>query len=141
MDQVQDYGYASKNPWIYCLKTVLPDVVRHKYRLIDGKAVVGTLSLKRRLPTVKEYDKLIEEKKAELGLNKRSFDSGDVTPGQFDENRKVNESLLKRLQGSRAERTTLIERGQMMSVKEGGYLGPLEDGIDRTPPGTKPGKE
>lgn len=133
MDQVQDYGYANKNPWIYCPKDLTPDVPRHKYRVMNGKEVVGTLALKRRLPTVKEYDKLIEDKKTELGLNKKSYDSGDVTPGQFDENRKVNENLLTRLIESRERRTNLVECGQMAN---GGYLGPMEDGIDRTPPRT-----
>ena len=131
MDQTQDYGYANKNPWIYCPKDLPPDMPRHKYRLMNGKEVIGTLALKNRLPTVKEYDKLIEDKKAELGLNKKSFDSGDVTPGQFDENRKVNENLLTRLVDSRERRMNLVERGQMANA---GYLGPLEDGVDRTPP-------
>jgi len=133
MDQVQDYGYANKNPWIYCVKKLTPDIPRRKYRLKTGKTGIGTLLLKRRLPSVKGYDKLIEDKKAQLGLIKKAFTDGETTPIQSTDDRKKAEFDLTRLIESREMRENLVEVGQMM---EGGYLGPMEDGVDRTSPRT-----
>jgi len=46
MDQVQDYGYANKNPWIYCVKKLTPDIPRRKYRLKTGKTGIETRHVK-----------------------------------------------------------------------------------------------
>ena len=132
MDNTDVYQYGNKEPWIYRVKNLTSDIPRNNYRLLSGKTGIGTLSMKRRLPSVKEYDKLIEDKKAELGLIKKAFASGETTPIRHDEDRMKNETLLNRLIESRERRANLVEVGQMMDG--GGYLGPLEDGVDRKPP-------